>query len=132
MREGNLAFERSFARIPILKEQVFYLVDDIGIEPRLQTTIYLYLIRSFDWLSNGKAHRTIAWNDVWSFNSSHNLTTYLLIDNLSKFWNFTKYFFRVRILEHVWFMESNFLRVPPQFWLFGSLFCFLTQIYLLC
>jgi hypothetical protein len=46
MREGNLAFERSFARIPILKEQVFYLVDDIGIEPILQTTIYLYLIRN--------------------------------------------------------------------------------------
>jgi hypothetical protein len=29
MREENLSFERSFARFPILDEQVFHLVDDI-------------------------------------------------------------------------------------------------------
>ena len=56
MREGNLAFERSFARLSVLfflslsffffEEQVFRLVDDIGIEPRLQTPAYLSLVRN--------------------------------------------------------------------------------------
>ena len=46
MRERDLAFERSFARLPILEEQVFRLVHDIGIEPRSQTPAYLYLVRN--------------------------------------------------------------------------------------
>jgi hypothetical protein len=43
-------FERTFARLPILEEQVFCLVNDIGITPRLQILAYLYLVRNPDML----------------------------------------------------------------------------------
>ena len=50
IRKGNLTFERTCARLLILEEQVFRLVDDIGITPRLQTPAYLYLVRNPDML----------------------------------------------------------------------------------
>ena len=35
LREGNLIFERSLARIPIPKQDVFHLLDEIRIDSRL-------------------------------------------------------------------------------------------------
>ena len=67
MREEKLTFERSFARLPIPKKQVFCLIDDIGIEPWLQTPTYLYLVRNPGKKSNSKycdwalAFQVIMW-----------------------------------------------------------------------
>ena len=35
LREGNLIFERSLARLPIPEQDVFHLLDEIGIDSRL-------------------------------------------------------------------------------------------------
>ena len=35
LREGNLIFERSLARLPILEQDMFHLLDEIGIDSRL-------------------------------------------------------------------------------------------------
>ena len=35
LREGNLIFERSLACLPILEQDVFHLLDEIGIDSRL-------------------------------------------------------------------------------------------------
>ena len=56
MREGNLIIERSLARLPIPEQDMFHLLDEIGIDSRLRMRAYLYLIKnpkyveSFCWL----------------------------------------------------------------------------------
>ena len=50
MREGNLSFERSLARLPILEQDVFHLLDEIGIDSRLRMRAYLHLIKNSDML----------------------------------------------------------------------------------
>ena len=50
MREGNLIIERSLARLPIPKQDVFHLLDEIGIDSRLRMRAYLYLIKNPDML----------------------------------------------------------------------------------
>ncbi|XP_050278990.1 uncharacterized protein LOC126720527 isoform X2 [Quercus robur] len=50
MREGNLIFERSLARLPIPEQDVFHLLDEIGIDSRLRMRAYLYLIKNLDML----------------------------------------------------------------------------------
>ena len=47
LREGNLVFERSLARLPIPEQDVFHLLDEIGIDSRLRMRAY--------WLSSGGA-----------------------------------------------------------------------------
>ena len=46
MREGNLNFERSLAHLPIPEQDVFHLLDEIGIDSRLRMRAYLYLIKN--------------------------------------------------------------------------------------
>ena len=46
LREGNLIFERSLARLPILEQDMFHLLDEIGIDSRLRMRAYLYLIKN--------------------------------------------------------------------------------------
>ena len=50
MREGNLIIERSLARLPIPEQDVFHLLDEIGIDSRLRMRAYLYLIKNPDML----------------------------------------------------------------------------------
>ena len=50
LREGNLIFERSLACLPILEQDMFRLLDEIGIDSRLQMRAYLYLIKNLDML----------------------------------------------------------------------------------
>ncbi|GMY23687.1 hypothetical protein FCV25MIE_18928 [Fagus crenata] len=50
IREGNSIYKRCLVRLPIPEEEVVTLLDNIGIEPSLQTTAYLYLIRNPDML----------------------------------------------------------------------------------
>uniref|UniRef100_A0A7N2MFF2 Uncharacterized protein n=1 Tax=Quercus lobata TaxID=97700 RepID=A0A7N2MFF2_QUELO len=50
LREGNLIFERSLARLPIPEQDVFHLLDEIGIDSRLRMRAYLYLIKNPDML----------------------------------------------------------------------------------
>ncbi|KAF3961295.1 hypothetical protein CMV_014069 [Castanea mollissima] len=50
LREGNLIFERSLARLPIHEQEVFYLLDEIGFDSILRTRVYLYLIKNPDML----------------------------------------------------------------------------------
>ena len=50
LREGNLIFERSLACLPIPEQDVFYLLDEIGIDSRLQMRAYLYLMKNPDML----------------------------------------------------------------------------------
>ena len=47
LREGNLIFERILARLPIPEQDVFHLLDEIGIDSRLRMRAY--------WLSSGGA-----------------------------------------------------------------------------
>ena len=46
LREGNLIFERSLARLPIPEQDVFHLLDEIGIDFRLRIRAYLFLIKN--------------------------------------------------------------------------------------
>ncbi|KAK9996837.1 hypothetical protein SO802_021523 [Lithocarpus litseifolius] len=46
LREENLIFERSLARLPIPEQDVFHLLDEIGIDSRLRMRAYLYLIKN--------------------------------------------------------------------------------------
>ena len=46
MREGNLIIERSLARLPIPEQDMFHLLDEIGIDSRLRMRAYLYLIKN--------------------------------------------------------------------------------------
>ena len=48
MREGNLIIERSLARLPIPEQDVFHLLDEIGIDSRLRMRAYLYHIKNLD------------------------------------------------------------------------------------
>ena len=48
LREGNLIFERSLACLPIPEQDVFRLLDEIGIDSRLPMRAYLYLIKNLD------------------------------------------------------------------------------------
>ena len=48
--EGNLIFERSLAHLAIPKQDVFHLLDEIGIDSRLRMRAYLYLIKNLDML----------------------------------------------------------------------------------
>ena len=50
LREGNLIFERSLARLPIPEQDVFHLLDEIGIDFRLRMRAYLFLIKNPDML----------------------------------------------------------------------------------
>ena len=50
LREGNLIFERSLAHLPIPKQDVFRLLDEIWIDSRLRMRAYLYLIKNLDML----------------------------------------------------------------------------------
>ena len=50
LREGHLIFERSLARLPIPKQDVFHLLDKIGIDSRLRMRAYLHLIKNPDML----------------------------------------------------------------------------------
>ena len=50
LREGNLIFERSLARLPIPEQGMFHLLDEIGIDSRLRMRAYLYLIKNPDLL----------------------------------------------------------------------------------
>ena len=50
LREGNLVFERSLARLPIPEQDVFHLLDEIGIDSRLWMRAYLHLIKNSDML----------------------------------------------------------------------------------
>ncbi|KAL0001825.1 hypothetical protein SO802_015606 [Lithocarpus litseifolius] len=50
LREGYLIFERSLARLPIPEQDVFHLLDEIGIDSRLRMRAYLYLIKNPDML----------------------------------------------------------------------------------
>ena len=50
LREGNLIFERSLARLPIPEQDVFHLLDEIGIDSRLRMRAYLFLIKNPDML----------------------------------------------------------------------------------
>ena len=78
LREGNLIFERSLARLPIPEQDVFHLLDEIGIDSRLRMMAYLYLIKNLElgtsshyWLSSGEAQGAIVHNDVWSLKFSN-------------------------------------------------------------
>ena len=48
LREGNLIFERSLARLPIPEQDMFHLLDEIN--SRLRMRAYLYLIKNLDML----------------------------------------------------------------------------------
>ena len=50
LRERNLIFERSLARLPIPEQDMFHLLDEIGINSRLRMRAYLYLIKNPDML----------------------------------------------------------------------------------
>ena len=50
MREGNLIIERILARLPIPEQDVFHLLDEIGIDSRLRMRAYIYLIKNSDML----------------------------------------------------------------------------------
>ena len=50
LRGGNLIFERSLACLPIPEQDVFHLLDEIGIDSRLQMRAYLYHIKNPDML----------------------------------------------------------------------------------
>ena len=50
LREENLIFERSLARHPIPEQDVFHLLDEIGIDSRLRMRAYHYLIKNPDML----------------------------------------------------------------------------------
>ena len=50
LRERNLIFERSLARLPIPGQDMFHLLDEIGINSRLRMRAYLYLIKNPDML----------------------------------------------------------------------------------
>ena len=47
---ANLIFERSLACLPIPEQDVFHLLDEIGIDSRLQMRAYLYHIKNPDML----------------------------------------------------------------------------------
>ena len=44
-REGNSIFERGLAHLPTLEQDVFHLLDEIGIDSRLRMSAYLFLLR---------------------------------------------------------------------------------------
>ena len=45
LREGNSIFERGLAHLPTLEQDVFHLLDEIGIDSRLRMSAYLFLLR---------------------------------------------------------------------------------------